>query len=228
MNVRIATAAPPKAAPQTLNLTGALAERNAAWHFLALPGDARELVRQCLLDWIAVTLAGAHEPLACMLAEEAREQAATRSPPSSGRASPPAAARPRWSTAPRTHALDYDDVNMSFTGHPERGARAAAARTRRGARRQRSGVHDGVRRRLRDPLPHRRGGVARALRVRLPRHRDDRQPWRGGRLRAAAAARPGRHRGGAGHRRHRGRRPEVDVRHDVQAAACRTRRRRRA
>ena len=74
MNLQTAAVAARKSVPQTLQLTSALAARNAAWHFLALPSDARELVRQCLLDWIAVAIAGAHEPLTRMLSEEAREQ----------------------------------------------------------------------------------------------------------------------------------------------------------
>ncbi len=118
MNVRIATAAPRKAAPQTLNLTGALAERNVAWHFLALPGDARELVRQCLLDWIAVALAGAHEPLACMLAEEAREQGGHPQSTVVGQGFATSCRQAALVNGAASHALDYDDVNMSFTGHP--------------------------------------------------------------------------------------------------------------
>ena len=41
---------------EAAHLTAALAERNASWNFLGLPNDALELVRQCVLDWIAVTL----------------------------------------------------------------------------------------------------------------------------------------------------------------------------
>ncbi|MBI5720822.1 MAG: MmgE/PrpD family protein [Burkholderiales bacterium] len=118
MNARIATAAPPKAAPQTLNLTGALAERNAAWHFLALPGDARELARQCLLDWIAVALAGAHEPLACMLAEEAREQGGHPQSTVVGQGFATSCRQAALVNGAASHALDDDDVNMCFTGHP--------------------------------------------------------------------------------------------------------------
>lgn len=107
-----------QAAQQTLHLTSALAERNAAWHFLALPSDARELVRHCVLDWIAVALGGAHEPLACMLAEEAREQGGHPQATVVGQGFATSCRQAALVNGAASHALDFDDVNMSFTGHP--------------------------------------------------------------------------------------------------------------
>jgi 2-methylcitrate dehydratase PrpD len=104
--------------PEAVHLTAGLAERNASWHFLALPGDARELVRQCLLDWIAVTLGGAHEPLARMLAEEAREQGGRPQSTVVGHAFATSCRQAALVNGAASHALDFDDVNMSFTGHP--------------------------------------------------------------------------------------------------------------
>lgn len=104
--------------PEAAHLTAALAERNASWDFLALPNDALELVRQCVLDWIAVTLGGAHEPLTRMLAEEAREQGGRPQSTVVGHAFATSCRQAALVNGAASHALDFDDVNMSFTGHP--------------------------------------------------------------------------------------------------------------
>ena len=118
MNLQTAAVAARKSVPNTLQLTSALAERNAAWHFLALPPDARELVRQCLLDWIAVAIAGAHEPLTRMLSEEAREQGGHPQSTVIGQGFATSCRQAALINGAASHALDFDDVNMSFTGHP--------------------------------------------------------------------------------------------------------------
>ncbi len=118
MNLQTAAVAARKSVPQTLQLTSALAARNAAWHFLALPSDARELVRQCLLDWIAVAIAGAHEPLTRMLSEEAREQGGHPQSSVIGQGFATSCRQAALINGAASHALDFDDVNMSFTGHP--------------------------------------------------------------------------------------------------------------
>lgn len=99
-------------------LTCELASRNAAWNFDDLPDDARTLVRQCLLDWIAVTLPGAQEPLAHMLAEEAREQGGFAQATVVGHGFATSSRQAALVNGAASHALDYDDVNMAFTGHP--------------------------------------------------------------------------------------------------------------
>jgi len=95
-----------------------LAKQNAAWTFADLPTDARLLVRQCLLDWIAVTLPGAREPLTHMLAEEAREQGGMPHATVVGHGFATSCRQAALVNGAASHALDYDDVNMSFTGHP--------------------------------------------------------------------------------------------------------------
>eukprot|EP01137_Pigoraptor_chileana_P013910 Opistho-2@67949 len=74
MNVISIRKATPSATVPTDGLSRELAARSAALCYTDLPQDVRLRVRQCLLDWIGVTLAGACEPLVHMLAEEAREQ----------------------------------------------------------------------------------------------------------------------------------------------------------
>ncbi|MBC5762903.1 MmgE/PrpD family protein [Ramlibacter albus] len=104
--------------PRADGLTAALAERAAAWRHEALPEDARELVRQCLLDWVAVCVAGAHEPLTRMLAEECREQGGHPQATVVGQGFATSCRQAALVNGAAAHALDFDDVNMSFSGHP--------------------------------------------------------------------------------------------------------------
>src|SRR4029078_10409863 len=99
-------------------VTAEIARRatDLAWH--DLPDDLVERTKQCLLDWFAVTIAGAQEELPGILLREAIEDGARGPATRVGR---PEKVLP--STAPlingaASHALDYDDVNFSMGGHP--------------------------------------------------------------------------------------------------------------
>lgn len=107
-----------KPSQRDLRFTRALAAQNAAWTFDGVPADARMLVRHCLLDWIAVTLAGAQEPVTHMLAEEAREQGGFPQATVVGHGFAASSRQAALINGAASHALDFDDVNMSFTGHP--------------------------------------------------------------------------------------------------------------
>jgi len=108
----------PSSAIQTADITGELAARCAALCYTDLPEDVRLRVRQCLLDWIGVTLAGACEPLVHMLAEEAREQGGHAQATVVGHAMMTSSRQAALINGSASHALDYDDVNMACTGHP--------------------------------------------------------------------------------------------------------------
>ncbi len=54
-------------------LTSALAARIAATQWDTLPHAAQTVAKQCILDFIGVTLAGAHEPLAEILNADAED-----------------------------------------------------------------------------------------------------------------------------------------------------------
>src|SRR5260370_39661586 len=86
------------AVTQSANLTEALAERACAVSYEALPEKARELSRQCVLDYLGVALAGADDPLAHTLLDELAEAGGIAQArvvcPESARAGPPAAAGP--------------------------------------------------------------------------------------------------------------------------------------
>jgi len=99
-------------------LTQSLAVRAQGVRHEQLSAEARQLVRQCMLDYVAVTLAGAGEPLATMVLAEMQEQGGAPSATvflHGGKLPVLSAALVNGTAA---HALDYDDVNLAITGHP--------------------------------------------------------------------------------------------------------------
>jgi 2-methylcitrate dehydratase PrpD len=99
-------------------LTMALAERAVAVRHDRLPAEIRALARQCILDWFAVTLAGADEELTRILAAEAQEQGGAAQASLVGHKGRTSTQLAALVNGAASHALDYDDVNMSMTGHP--------------------------------------------------------------------------------------------------------------
>lgn len=98
--------------------TAQLADAVRGITYAALPDDVRFLARQCVLDWLGVTLAGADEPLTAILREEAlsdggREVATLLG--SGERVTPRQAALVNGAAS---HALDFDDVHTGMSGHP--------------------------------------------------------------------------------------------------------------
>jgi 2-methylcitrate dehydratase PrpD len=112
------TAAPLRSVSADAQVTAELARIACSIRADDLPDDICELARQCLLDFFAVTLAGSREELARILAQEATAEAGAPLATLIGRddrVSPTQAALVNGAAA---HALDYDDVNLTMTGHP--------------------------------------------------------------------------------------------------------------
>ena len=100
------------------HLTRTLAEQARTLRYHDLPQNVRKLAQQCLLDYVACTLAGSREELADILLAEAREQGGTPVATVIGhndRLPPLSAALVNGAAS---HALDFDDVNLAMTGHP--------------------------------------------------------------------------------------------------------------
>jgi 2-methylcitrate dehydratase PrpD len=101
-----------------INLTRFLASKAAGLDYDDLPLPARELARQCLLDYFGVGLAGASDELVRLLLDEMNEAGGTPQASVIGYE----ARLPTLSAAlvngAAAHALDYDDVNMAMPGHP--------------------------------------------------------------------------------------------------------------
>ncbi len=83
-----------------------------------VPSEALLVAKHCVLDWLAVTLAGAREPLVQIVYEQCcRADAGTEATLLGfGRRSSVASAALLHGTA--AHALDYDDTHWSLQGHP--------------------------------------------------------------------------------------------------------------
>lgn len=106
---------------------------------------ALAMARLCLLDWLGVTIAGAHEPVVEIIAADA----APGGLPLIGRGG--RAGRKDWTLVCGTagHALDYDDGMAAMRGHPAVAVIPAAARVGRRARDRLGAAVAGDRRRLR-------------------------------------------------------------------------------
>ncbi|MGH2631782.1 MAG: MmgE/PrpD family protein, partial [Tepidiformaceae bacterium] len=82
-----------------------------------LPAEAVTVAKQCVLDWLGVTIAGASEPLARILRDVAESEGGAGQAtliPDGARVTCSQAALVNGSTS---HALDYDDVAIAM-GHP--------------------------------------------------------------------------------------------------------------
>jgi 2-methylcitrate dehydratase PrpD len=103
---------------QDRQITRTLADHAMGLTFDALPEDVVEVAKHCMLDWIGVTLAGVKEPLTQILIEQVAADggAAQASVIGDGRKANMAQAALVNGSA--SHALDFDDVQERFHGHP--------------------------------------------------------------------------------------------------------------
>jgi len=99
-------------------VTRTLAERASALCFEDLNADAVAAAKHCVLDWFAVTLAGAAEPLTEILATEAAEDGGDEQASLVGRGGRVSVPQAALINGAAGHALDYDDVNAAMGGHP--------------------------------------------------------------------------------------------------------------
>src|SRR3954454_19124849 len=100
------------------DLTVALAERVAGTRFAAMPSAARTVAKQCILDFVGVALAGAHEPLAEILNAEAGDLGGHAQAALIGRGKRGSVEQAALINGAAGHAHDYDDVHMAMNGHP--------------------------------------------------------------------------------------------------------------
>jgi 2-methylcitrate dehydratase PrpD len=100
------------------NLTLVLAGKAARLGYDELPPAARELARQCFLDYFGVAIAGADDPLVWMLLSEMAEAGGAPQASLIGHEQRLPALSAALVNGAAAHALDYDDVNMAMPGHP--------------------------------------------------------------------------------------------------------------
>ncbi len=99
-------------------LTRALAEQARTLSYTDLPDDVRMLARQCVLDYVACTLAGAKDELTDILLAEAQEQGGGPIATVIGHSTRLPVLSAALVNGAASHALDFDDVNIAMTGHP--------------------------------------------------------------------------------------------------------------
>jgi 2-methylcitrate dehydratase PrpD len=99
-------------------VTAELAKRATALAWHDFPDDLLERTKQCLLDWFAVTVAGAQEELTDILVREAIEDGAKGAASLVGRSETTLPSTAALINGAASHALDYDDVNFAMHGHP--------------------------------------------------------------------------------------------------------------
>lgn len=108
------------------DVTRALVERALAIDYASSPDWVRMLVRQCFLDWFAVTLAGSSDPLVDLLLEDARADGGAAVAAVVGRGARLTRTQAALVNGTASHVLDYDDVNLNVNGHPSAVLAAAA------------------------------------------------------------------------------------------------------
>ncbi|MGE0226583.1 MAG: MmgE/PrpD family protein [Acetobacteraceae bacterium] len=99
-------------------LTRTLAERARTLRLDDIPEDILAWARQCVLDYVACTLAGAKDELTEILLAEMREQGGVASATVIGHAGKLPVASAALINGAASHALDFDDVNLAMPGHP--------------------------------------------------------------------------------------------------------------
>ena len=155
-------------------VTAEIAKKAAHLAWNDLPDDLVERTKQCLLDWFAVTVAGAQDELTDILIREAMEDGAKGPASLVGRSEKTAAVgrRPDQRRGQPRARLRRRQLRH---GRPSDGdGRPRPAGARRADEGVGPAVHRELRRRLRDLGPRRPPRRAQPLPERLPRHRHGR------------------------------------------------------
>lgn len=102
---------------EALDLTRRLASRAVALEYTDLSGAARMVAKHCILDWFGVALAATSEPLVAILARWAAEEGGTPRATVVGSGERVSLAQAALINGAMSHALDFDDVNLTIPGH---------------------------------------------------------------------------------------------------------------
>ncbi|MGO4705962.1 MmgE/PrpD family protein [Microvirga sp. 2MCAF38] len=95
-----------------------LAARAAGLKYGDLSEAAVTLARQCILDWFAVTIPGAAEPVVRILRDEILTDGAAPVASLVGSPERSSAINAALINGTASHSLDFDDVNLAILGHP--------------------------------------------------------------------------------------------------------------
>ncbi len=98
--------------------TRALIESVRGLRFEAIPEEAREAARHCLLDFVGCALAGSREPLSEVLVRELAVPEGSREAALLGRSERASRLSAALVNGTAGHALDFDDTHTTLNGHP--------------------------------------------------------------------------------------------------------------
>ena len=104
--------------PATDGVSRTLASYSSSLQFDDIPEDVRTVVKHCVLDWLGVTLAGSREDAGRIVREEALEQGGAPQATLIGDGTRTNVTQAALVNGTASHALDYDDVQFAFLGHP--------------------------------------------------------------------------------------------------------------
>jgi 2-methylcitrate dehydratase PrpD len=103
---------------QSVSLTDAIVRFVVDTPGHALPESARQMARLSLLDWIAVAVAGSNEPVSKIVRQMALDDGGAPDATIVGEKTRLPARAAAMVNGTASHALDYDDTNFVFLGHP--------------------------------------------------------------------------------------------------------------
>ena len=103
---------------RSTDVTRRLADYASGLTLEQIPADVVTIAKQCLLDWLGVTLAGAQEPLTQKLLDYARAEGCGDHATLIGLNGLGSVSQAALINGSAGHALDYDDVHPKVGGHP--------------------------------------------------------------------------------------------------------------
>lgn len=99
-------------------VTAELAQRAHTLRLAEAPASVAEVVRQCVLDFIGVTVAGQADPALVALRDELLDEGSAPQAQVLGSGLRLSKAGAALLNGTASHVLDYDDVNFAIMGHP--------------------------------------------------------------------------------------------------------------
>ena len=102
----------------TSGVTQVLAAHASGLRHEDVPEEVRLVARQCLLDWLGVTIAGAGDETAQLVREEARAEGGEPQASVLGTSYRLTISQAAQVNGTASHVLDYDDVHFDMPGHP--------------------------------------------------------------------------------------------------------------
>jgi 2-methylcitrate dehydratase PrpD len=99
-------------------VTQEIVRRARGYRFQALPADVIDIAKQCVLDWIGVTIGGISEPVVQHVRAEVLAEGGSPRAMLLGSGEKVSLLQAALVNGVAAHALDFDDVSPAMDGHP--------------------------------------------------------------------------------------------------------------